>query len=282
MGALVLDALFGGHKALGAMPGFDDLCRSSLKFLRKRLERANRSSRNHFWRGLFSLILLGAPAVGLGFLLNTAVFWHVATATFAAAVLAQILGTKIAWQSTELLAKGKDSADRRQAIENLFNAYAKSIVPSLVLFLLGGFALLFAYRLVLVASNFAAASTKTSSFLKPFVFLQRLLGAPGEFLATVFVFFATIFVPQAYVLQSVKTFLQTKSRVRHGTLAVVAGAFNIALQPPDFVVSKTWLGPKNGSAKIEPEACRYALIVALVAFAVLLAFLLVLLVAGFK
>ncbi len=165
------------------MPGFDDLCRSSLQFLRKRLERTNRSSRNHFWRGLISLALLGGAAAGLGFLLNTAVFWHVAAATFAAAVLAQILGTKIAWQSTELLAKGKDSTDRRQAIENLFNSYSKSIIPSLMLFLLGGFALLFAYRLVLVASNFAAASTKTSSFLKPFVFfaktIRRTWGAPG-------------------------------------------------------------------------------------------------------
>lgn len=146
------------------------------------------------------------------FLLNMMVFWHAASATLAAAVLAKTLATKIAWQNTESLAKSNDSADRRQAIESLFSAYSRSLIPGMVLFLLGGFVPLLAYRLLLSADHLATASPKTSSFLRPFVFMRRLLGAPGEVLATIFVLFAAVFIPAAYVLLGVKTFFSDKEQ----------------------------------------------------------------------
>lgn len=282
LGALILDALFGGRKALGAMPSFDDLSQVSLSFLRKRLERENRSARAHHWRGLISVFVLVPIAIWLGLLLNAMVFWYTATATIAAVILAQVLATKLSWQSAESLARGGDSTARRQAVETLLATYAHSIIPSLLLFLVGGFALLFPYRMLLVADTVAASSGKPSAYLRPFIVARRLFGSPGELLATVFILFSSILMPRAYVLQSVKTLLKTKQKIRHGTTAVVAGAFNMSLQMNGGATKTIWIGPQNGTAKISQEACRHALIVALVAFAVSIAFLLVLLVAATK
>lgn len=221
-------------------------------------------------------------AVGLGLLLNAAVFWHTATATLAAVLLAQMIAAKLTWQLTESLAKSGNDSSRRQSIEVLFSAYSKSFISSMLLFLTGGFALLLPYRLFLAADILSAESAKASSFLKPFVAVRRLLALPGELLATAFTFFATLLVPWSYVAQGVKTLIQTKGKIRNGTLAIVSGAFNMSLQTAEAASQKSWIGPEKGTAKIDQETCRHALIVALVAFAVSIAFLLVLLLAAVK
>lgn len=282
LGALTLDALFGGRKAFGALPSLDGLLEVCLKFLRKRLERENRSPRAHVWRGTFVLAVLGPVTVSVGLLLNSAVFWHTATATLAAVLLAQMLATKLTWQLAESLAKGGNSADRRQSIEIVFSAYSMSFISSMLLFLIGGFALLLPYRLLLAADNASADSVKASSFLKPFVAVRRLLASPGELLAIAFTLFAALLVPWSYVAQGIKTLAQTRHKIRNGTLAIVSGAFNMSLQTADVASQQSWIGPENGTAKIDDETCRHALIVALVAFAVSIAFLLVLLLAAIK
>lgn len=264
------------------MPGFDELAKSTIGFLKKRLERANRSSRAHFWRGLLCLLVLVPIAFALGWLVNLIALWHATTATLSVAILAQVLATKRTWKTSETMAKSADSAERRRAVETLFTAFSHSLMPSLVLFLVGGFTLLFVFRLALAAHDLSVASSKGSAFLRPFVSLQRVLAAPGELLAILFALFASVLMPQAYVAQSLKTILKTKNKLKDGTLAVVAGGFTLSLRAIKPGTQSEWIGPNNGTAKIDAAACKHALIVALVAFAVSIAFLLVLLVAAAK
>ena len=264
------------------MPGFDELAKTTIGFLYKRLERAKRSSRAHFWRGLLCLIVLAPIGFALGWLVNLMALWHASTATLSVALLAQIIATKRTWKTSETMAKSADSAERRCAIETLFTAFSRSLMPSLLLFLVGGFALLFVFRLALAAHDLSVASAKDSAFLRSFVSLHRVLAAPGELLAILCALFASVLMPQAYVAQSLKTLHATKCKLHDGTLAVVAGAFTLSLRATKPGGQSAWIGPKNGTAKIDTAACKHALIVALVAFAVALAFLLVLLVAAIK
>lgn len=275
LGAIALDALFGGRKALGAIPSFDNLTEVLFSILRQRLERKGRGRKALFWRGGLVLVVLTGLFYAAGAMLDRLVFAQAAATALSMAVLARYLQLKILFQSLNKMAGQQASASRRKAIEQALHYFCSYYCPALVLFLIGGFSLLIPFYLL----HSAAVQQKTdnrSAYLKPFMIARNLTALPGECLSALFLLFGTTLWPATHMLQGVKGLLVCGRTPKQWGPSIMAHAFGISLQS-SWSGRPKWLGSDIGSADIDTITSRNALIVALVAFATSLAFLLVLL-----
>ena len=274
LGAIALDALFGGRKALGAIPSLDTLTENLFSLLRQRLERKDRSNSALFFRGvIISIALIGLLGF-MGALMDRLVFTHAAITALSTATLARYLQLKILFQTLRKMASQQSSASWRKAIERSLYFFSSYYCPALILFLLGGFSFLLPfYLLYWVAVQHG--SNVPSSYVKPLLIVRNFAALPGECLSAFFLIFGTIAWPAAHMLQGIKGLLVCGRAPRQWGPSIVAHAFGISLQS-QWPRQPKWLGSDIGSADIDTTTSRNALIVALIAFVTSLAFLLVL------
>lgn len=277
LAALSLDAIFGGRKAIGALPSLGDLIERLLIWFQNRLERKNRSRRAHYWRGTLTLALAGTCFALLGNYMNQFAMLNGATVALAAVILAQFLSLKTTWQTVEVDAQKPDAAARRRAVETITNLFSRTLVSGLFWFLVSGFAGLLVLQILVIAETRHEQTQAKSAFLAPFANLNSLINLPGKALAAAFMLLAATLYPNANLRQSFATAAAYFGSPKVWPLALIAGAFSLSLQCLRQNGKIRWIGPKSGTADITSEACRHALIVALVAYAVSIAFLLVLL-----
>ena len=274
LGAVALDALFGGRKALGAIPSLDTLSQALFSGLRQRLERMARGRHALFWRGLLVQIVLVGLLYTVGSLIDRFAFSHAAFIALSTAVLARYLNLKILFQTTSELAGQPDSSSRRKAIEHAVHYFCSYYTPAMVLFLLGGFSLLAPFYLLHWATS-GHGDEKPSAYLKSFKAARNLAALIGESLSAMFLVLGTVLWPKTHVLQAFKGWLVCSTMPKQWGPSIVAHAFGASLRSM-WPGKPKWLGSEIGTADINAATSRNALIVALVAFAASLAFLLVL------
>jgi len=268
LGAVALDLLFGGPKALGLVPSLDSITTRSVQFLQNRLERRTRSKRAHYWRGIFAVLVLvtvfGAAGIGL----DQLVFLHPAFTAVAVFFVAKFLSLKMAWQQNqnEISSSGTDKYSRhaRQPIELIANYY----IPAALLFIVGGFNLLLPFSCLHTASLAARKNRGKSLFLKPFTHLRSVAAFPGEVISSAVMALALLFWPAANWKQGWLSVFQFGKSIKLWPLTIAAHAFNWSFERLEWAPEKKWLGPAQGSAQIKPADVKNALIVALIAFAI--------------
>ncbi len=278
LGAIALDALFGGRKALGAIPSLDTLSQALFTALQSRLERKARGSAALFWRGTLVLIVLGGLLSAAGNILNSIVFYNAGIAALSTAILARYLKLKILFQSVRERASEPSGTTRRHAIEESLHYFAAYYVPALVLFAIGGFSLLAPYYLLywVATQNGADAGSR---YIKSFLIARNMVAFPGEMLASLFLLLGASLWPNTHLLQGVKGLMVCGTNIKQWSPSIMAHAFGISLRSRWPGVPK-WLGSDLGTADVSSTAGRNALIVALIAFAASLAFLLVIVAAS--
>ncbi len=279
LGAVLLDMTFGGRRALGAIPLVETFIEKSILTLRTKLERRERSKRNHFWRGLLAAGVLSVLLGAAGYYVNQLAFSHASFAALAVVVLAKLLGLKGFWQMLRDKVTQQDATMRRHAIEDAIDMLTSFYVPALLLFLAGGFWLLLPYYGFWAADRIDRGNQPPSVFLQPFRGFRSFLAMPGEVVATLFVMLAALLWPATNWRTAVLAALKPGGRTRNWPAHLLAQSLDLALAPRAKFRS-AWLGPKDASAQVSADKCRSALIVALIAFAMTLAFLLVLLLAA--
>lgn len=275
LAAIALDMAFGGRKALGAIPLFETLVPTSIQYLKNKLERAGRSRRTHYWRGVFAAAVLLTLLLAIGALIHMFTFNNAATSAVAAVFLAKMLQLKPFWQSTQTQAAQADPGARRRAIEQTCDLFASFYVPAMILFLAGGFLLFLPFYSVWVGDRLMRTDAPHSAFLKPFAQVHSLLAWPGEMLATLFMALAVLFWPSTLWLQAMGAALKPRLPLRTWSSAVLAFSLNVSLRVQGSAAD-TWIEPADASAKPDAAKSRSALIVALLAFAMSLGFLLLL------
>lgn len=154
--ASMLDALIGGHKLLGRLPGPDRVFYLLHHFIGQRLNKAKRGSRVLILRGMLWFMMLALLAAYVGFWLDSAARTQETGFWFAVLTLALISGQKLTLARVHRLAREiadpKHSQDpsrfaaARWGTERLTLRFADGIVASYAVFLLGGFTLLLPYR----------------------------------------------------------------------------------------------------------------------------------------
>ncbi len=266
---------FGGRKALGVIPLFEALVPISIRFFKNKLERAGRSRRAHYWRGVFTATVLLSVLLATGALLHMVVFNNAATSAVAVVFLAKMLRLKFFWQTTQNQAAQANPGTRRRAIEETCDLFAGFYVPAMVLFLAGGFFLFLPFYSAWVGSQLMRTDDPNSAFLQPFSQLRRLFAWPGEILAVLFMTLAVLFWPSTLWPQAMGAALKPRLPLRNWSSAVLAFSLNISLKAQGSAPD-TWIEPPNASAKIDAAKSRSALIVALLAFAMSSGFLLLL------
>ncbi len=273
--------LFGGRRSLGQVPSLDAVTAISLEFLTTRLARAGRSRHTLRWRGLFSCLVLTTFFAALGFLLNSLVFVNAATAAVGVFIVAKFFQLKIRWQDVQTTASRNSFRARRQAIREAVDGLAQSFIPSMILFMMGGFALLVPFHCLIQADRMYREAGDTQYFLKPFVVLRFYLAIPGMLLGLFLFMLASLLWPATKWLNAVKAAIHPGVSFRYRPANLVAYALDLSLDYMDRSKNQTvWVGPEGGAAKPDAKACRNALIVALVAFGLTIAFLLLLLTAA--
>lgn len=270
---------FGGRRALGAIPLVETVIKKSILTLRTKLERRGRSKRNHFWRGLLAAGVLSSLFGAAGYYINQLAFSHASLSALAVVVLAKLLGLKGFWQMLRDRVMQEDATARRQAIEDAIDMLTSFYVPALLLFLAGGFWLLLPFFCFWIADRIDQGNHPPSSFLQPFRRLRTFLALPGEILATLFVALAALLWPATYWRTAIVAALKPGGSTRNWPALLLAHSLDLSLAPRARFRS-SWLGPQDASAQVSAGKCRSALIVALIAFAMTLAFLLVLLLAA--
>lgn len=270
---------FGGRRALGAIPLIETLIEKCLLALRTKLERTGRSKRAHFWRGVFAVSVLSFLCGAAGYYINQLAFSHASLAALAVVVLSKLLGIKGFWQMLQSRVTQQDATVRRHAVEDAADMLAGFYVPAMLLFMAGGFWLLLPFYCFWVADQIDHGNHPPSAFLAPFRTFRAILAVPGEMLATLFVALAALLWPATNWRSAVIGALKPGSRTRNWAAHLLAHSLDLALAPRARFRS-AWLGPKGASAQVSASQCRSALIVALIAFAMTLAFLLVLLLAA--
>lgn len=285
LGGTALDMIFGGRKAFGLIPSLDSLSRRSVIFLRARLERPDRSKRTHHWRGILACTVLVTGFAFAGFAIDHLLFHHATLTALGAFVLAKLLGLKIAWQQINDLAVADDFRSRRVAVRQAVDTFAGYFVPGLLLFLAGGFTLLLPFHCLHTANRLSRTEEAPSAFMQPFTASRNLVSLIGEILGMALLAAAVLFWPDANWKRALKAAARPKRPIRNWPLNLVTHAFNLSLEKTGRVNvheadQSAWIGPADARARLTSQDCKNALIVALIAFGLTLAFLLLLLLAG--
>lgn len=245
----------------------DTLLGTLLNPVFQKLNRPGRSASALYARGL----LVQAVFLPLGFfagsLLNELALTPYVGAPVAALLLARVIAFRGHWDrlKADKGARTPDAADIRGRIEQLALAFARDWLASLVLFTIGGFALLLPFRLLASGSDqrsTTGGAKPASSFKRAFVPLYDVAALPGALWAAMLLALAPIFIPGTQ-LSAVRGFGAIRLRgilSRVITLTIVAYALNFSFV---FDVGKGastpgWIGPAHGRAKLTQADLRLA------------------------
>ncbi len=278
IGAVTLDMVFGGPRALGLVPSLDGIITRSVHFLQSRLERQTRSRRAHFWRGALAAVVLVIGFALMGYGIDQLVFYHPALTAVAVFFVAKFLSLKITWHQMQksLVVAGNqpttgDDQCRRLARRSI-ELFANNLVAAMILFVVGGFTVLLPF-VCLQAASLAAEKTESDSFfLRPFQRIRSVAAIPGEMLGTGLLAIALLLWPAANWGHGWLSVFRFGGAVKLWPLTMVAYAFNWSFERngKDQTGSgrDKWIGPTGGSAQLKPADVKNALIVALIAFGV--------------
>lgn len=286
---MIVDLLFGTKRLLGRFPDPDAALHRFAASLRQRLDRPNRSARERFVRGILVLAIL-LPAFGLvGLIITPYLFENGVTTALTALFLAQLLRQRRSWeeiltasrQNGETLAKASFSANR-QTIRALVMGFADRGIANLILFCIGGFALLFPYRFLRAAIDETAPeglSRPEGPYIASFTPVAGLLSLVAAAVAAFLLAAAHIFMPGTNLI-AIQGMLKPRRKallIRMLPLNVVAFGLGLSFRLDSGRDKKTrqWIGPSDGTAKISTMHMRRA------ALLVLVAWVLALLVASF-
>jgi hypothetical protein len=307
---------------LGRLPGPHEGLGFLAAFLRRRLDRTHRSAKERLVRGMVVLVLVPPLLALAGWLVMPYLYANGVTAAAAAFALALMMRQRPAWD--RIMAQGRSGKDtaptdgdfirNRQAARALVLAYTDRGIVSLLLFCLGGFALLLPYRFLRAAIDDAApggALAPESPYCRPFLPLAGLLALPGTLVAGMLLAAAHVFIPGTN-LMAVRGLAfwrrapepdTQKARGSHGKdgpqrahwaqppaekgpmlvrlvpLGVVAHGLGLSFQLNRGPAARRWIGPAQGTARLSTAHMRRTGLIVLVAW--LLAFLVASLLAGF-
>lgn len=278
--ALFVDALAGGHKLLGRVPGPDSLLRIVGLFIQNSVSDRG-LGRLWIWiAGTALTLLLVVLAATAGHQLDNlaaTTLWLVAAK---AVFLALLLGQHTVVDTARELAgrldspSGQDSEGRyaaaRWMVERLTNRYADGLMANLFWFLAGGFAGLLAFRTIAV---FAAVGSP-NGVRRPGDPLFWLAGwlywfaglLPGLLAAVVLIFAGAVVAPSrafhgvAFVLSGG---LFSSLPVRLWPLHVVCRTLDLALKadPDGAAPGGEWIGARDARARADARDVRKAMLV---------------------
>lgn len=295
--ALLLDALIGGHKLLGRVPGPDSLLRISGLFIQDSI-----SSRGYQrpWAWIagttLTLLLISLAAIAGRLFDNLAAtaLWMVLAK---AGLLALLLGQRTVIDTAREMAgriaspSGQGAEGRyaaaRWMVERLTNRYADGLIANLFWFLTGGFAGLLAFRAIAVLAAVGSPNgVKRPS--DPLFWLAGwlywLAGLLPGLLAAILLIFAGSIVAPSRAFRSVGFLLAggflSALPARLWPLHVICRTLDISLKAdPDGEASgQEWIGARDARARAGAVDVRRAMLVIvsgwLLVFAILSALLL--------
>lgn len=295
--ALFLDALIGGHKLLGRVPGPDSLLRIAGLFFQGNISARGIRPLWEWIAGLALTLLIMVLAASAGWLLDNfaaTTLWLVSLKTV---LLALLLGQRSVIDTARELAgrlagtTGQGAEGRfaaaRWMVERLTNRHADGLIANLFWFLAGGFAGLLAFRAIAVL----AAVGSPNGVRRPcdpffwlagwFYWLAGLL--PGLLSAVVLIFAGAIVAPSRAFHGAGFLFSGGLGRslpLRLWPLYVVCQCLDLALKadPDGEAPGSAWIGAKDGRARADARDVRRAMLVTvsgwLLIFALLSALLL--------
>lgn len=277
--ALFADALAGGPKLLGRVPGPDSLLRVAGLYLRESFL-ARGIKRPWAWIvGVLATILLVSLAAVVGRQLDnlaaTTLWLVVAKTGFLALLLGQRTVVDTARELARRLASpsGQDAEGRyaaaRWMVERMTNRFADGLIANLFWFLAGGFAGLLAFRVIAVLAAVGSPNgvrRPVDPFFWLVGWLYWLAGLlPGLFTALVLLFAGAVVAPSrafhgAGFLLSAG--LWSSLPVRQWPLHVVCRALDLALKadPDGPSPGKDWIGSKDARARAEAPDVRRAML----------------------
>ncbi|WP_417459614.1 hypothetical protein [Kordiimonas sp.] len=268
---LLVELVLGGKKILGRLPSTDTLINLPFSFFKKRLDRANRSPGALKLRGLLTLVVLFPIAVYAGALLNTFMVMEPFGPPVAALFIARSINLRGMWEETVATAQKQNAgmhAALRTGNAQLVLNITRDWGANMVLFTLGGFALMLPFRLCCVALdgiNPTSAAWPKAPFTRPFILLYDLMALPGALLMSLCFSLAPILVPGTKLGAARGPIAES---TRHGglrgilsriiPLSIVAYGLGYAFRfdGSGSGKAKRWLGPKDGRARLESSDTR--------------------------
>lgn len=290
---LIVDLLFGSRKLLGRFFDPDLALHRASASLRQRLDRPNRSARERFIRGVLVQATL-LPAFGLaGLIITPYLFENGVTAAITALFLAQFLRQRRSWE--QILSAGRQNGDmnadtsfsaNRHSVRALVLGFADRGVANLILFCIGGFALLLPYRFLRAAIDESAPQglcRPEGPYIASFTPAAGLLSLAAAVTSAFLLAAAHIFVPGTNLIAIQGIFKRKRNAllIRTLPLSVLAFGLGLSFRFDNGRDKKTqqWIGPSDGTAKISTTHKRRAALLVLVAW--MLVFLAASLMAGF-
>ena len=257
---------------LGWLPGPDDFLTRLTSFLTQRLDRANRSPGERLVRGFIVVVLFLPAFFWAGRALDPLLFQSPTSFVIAALLLSLLLRQHRLW--ADIILDSRSAAFERHELtrENITRAtlgFSGTLMCNLVVFAVGGFALLLPYRFLRAAIDHNIGlnvARPDSPFLRPFWLIAEVAALPGSILATFMIALAHVFIPGTRLVAFLAPLRGRKGALpsRQMPLSALAHGLNLSFQ---FSPGKRqpWIGPKEGRAKQTSADLRRAGLVILVA-----------------
>ncbi|TNE67103.1 MAG: hypothetical protein EP335_01880 [Alphaproteobacteria bacterium] len=263
--AALADLALGGRAALGHIPGVGKIFGLLASGLSARLNRPLRSARERAVRGTVLVVVL-LPLIGwLGLYLNIFMASGRIGLLVAFTLLLLAVRVRLDWQAVldRLANDGDPHAGARAAVQMLARSYGETLVANLVLFALGGFALLLPYRFVaalLEAGHPEGVNRPDGSFFTPAAILHNLLSLPGVLLAALTLLAAQIAIPGTSLgaVRGLKVSVRGRLIAGLWPLAILAHGLGFAFEGRRQGGRTRWLGPKDGKARLTNTDVRRA------------------------
>jgi cobalamin biosynthesis protein CobD/CbiB len=274
MAGVLLDAAFGGAKALGAIPGLETLMGKSAHALKEKLARPERSQRTLFIRGVLAAIVTLTVLFGVGLLLNKLVFMHPTLMALATITIAKFIRFKVLWREIVEASPKSSGKTARNLIGTISDYLAFHYITMALAFLAGGFALLLPYFFALQTVE-QKKTSRITAYTKPFRWILAPILWPGAFIASILFALATLFIPSANWPKAWIALSKPVLPPLFWPLKVLTYSFNWAIEAQTNREGKTvrWIGPKEGRSQLTPKDLADALFVTLVVFALTTALL---------
>lgn len=163
----------------------------------------------------------------------------------------------------------------RIGIGFMTQSFDKALIAPLFWFLIGGVPLAYLYAGI-AAARWALAKDGFAKGLGDIaLWLERIFGIIPHFIAGLFMSLAALFTPGAQLNRSLPAYFGTEGRALYAEgglpLNVVAWALKVSLGGPvedldGSVIKRTWVGPKDASAKVDKGQLRRAVYMSVMAY----------------
>lgn len=282
--ALVIDALVGGPRLLGRLPGYDSLLRLGIG----NLERTTNAARYNWPAGLFFgslLLLLGVGAsAALGFWLSSLPydgwgFW------LKVALLVLLLGQRAVIDSSRMMLGDIESITVRDEnqyyeahswlLERMLHRMVDGLIANIIVFLLFGFVGLLIYRFLSVWVSIAVDGGCQISY-RPFHRPLMLVTWPFSFVlglaASFFILLSGVIIAPhrlgwAFALLGQRGFWSCLP-LRYFTYGITTRLLDIVLKASKGAADQplAWIGPSEGRARITRDKVILMMMLQIVAW----------------